>query len=108
MSRFTVPALTAIFIVAQICCAAPLRAIAFEAKQPMHCPLQKQECQKAKPEDCSGGPQLVSEVPVKKFISPVQLQSVAVVTREPVVRAHRGSAVAGWWSTPTRTIQLRI
>jgi ribosome recycling factor len=107
MSRFTVPALLAAFVVAQICCAAPLRAIAFEAKEPMHCPLQKQECQKAKPEDCSGGPQLVSEVPVKKFISPVPLQSIAAVTREPVARAEH-VAVTGWWSTPTRTIQLRI
>lgn len=107
MSRFTVLALLAAFVVAQICCAAPLRAISFEAAEPMQCPLQKQECQTSKPTDCSGGPQLVSEVPVKKFLSPVQLQSIAVVTREPVARTEQ-VAVAGWWSVPTRTIQLRI
>ena len=107
MPRLTVLALAAAFIATQICCVAPLRAISFEAAEPMHCPLQKEECQKAKPEDCSGGTQLVSEVPVKKFLSPVQLQSIAVVTREPVAQPQ-DNAVTGWWSVPTRTIQLRI
>lgn len=106
MSRFTVPALAAVFIVVQICCAPPLRAAAFEAAEPMQCPMQKQECETAETKACSGGPLLVSEAPVKKFISPVQLQSIAVVTREPVAQAGHGT-VAGWWSTPTRTI-LRI
>ncbi|MEK6375563.1 MAG: hypothetical protein AABO58_23035 [Acidobacteriota bacterium] len=107
MSRLAVPALAAVFIVVQICCAPPLRAAAFDGAEPMHCPMQKQECETAETENCSGGPQLISEAPVKKFISPVQLQSIAVVTREPVAQAEHG-AVAGWWSTPTRTIQLRI
>lgn len=107
MSRFTACSLAAVFIVVQICCAPPLRAAASEAAKPMHCPMQKQECETAETQECSGGPQLVSEAPVKKFISPVQLQSIAVVTREPVAQAEHGT-VAGWWSTPTRTIQLRI
>jgi hypothetical protein len=108
MSRVTVPALAAVFIVVQICCAPPLRAIAFEAAEPMTCPMQKQECETAETQECSGGPQLVSEAPlIKKFISPVRLQTIAVVTREPLANAARGT-VAGWWSAPTRTIQLRI
>ena len=107
MSRFTAPALAAVFVVVQICCAAPLRAVAFEAAEPMHCPMQKQECQTSETAQCSGGPQLVSDAPVKKFIPPVQLQRIAAVTCEPVAHAGLGTVV-GWWSTPTRTIQLRI
>lgn len=107
MSRFTAPALAAVFTMVQVCCAPPLRAAAFEGAEPMQCPMQKQECETAETQNCSGGPQLVSEAPVKKFISSVQLQSIAVVTREPVAHAGHG-ADAGWWSTPTRTIQLRI
>ena len=107
MSRFTAPALAAVFTMVQICCAPPLRAAAFEAAEPMQCPMQKQECETAETQECSGGPQLVSDAPVKKFIPPGQLQSIAAVTCEPVAHAGLG-AVAGWWSTPTRTIQLRI
>jgi hypothetical protein len=107
MSRFTASAMAAVFLMVQICCAAPLRAAAFDWAEPMHCPMQKQKCETSETKACSGGPQLISEAPAKKFISPVQLQSIAVVTREPVARAE-GGAVAGWWSTPTRTIQLRI
>lgn len=107
MPRFAAPALAAMFLAVQICCAPPLRTAAFEAAEPMHCPMQKQECETAERQECSGGPQLVSEAPVKKFISPVQLQAIAVVAREPVAHAEPG-IIAGWWSTPTRTIQLRI
>jgi len=108
MPRIAVPALAAIFLVVQICCAPPLRAAASEAAEPMHCPMQKQqECDTAETQECSGGPQLVSEAPVKKFLSPVPLQTIAVVAREPVAHAKPG-IIAGWWSTPTRTTQLRI
>lgn len=107
MPRVAAPALAAIFVLVQICCAPPLRAAAFEAAEPMHCPVQKQECDTAETKECSGGPQLLSDAPVKKFISAVELQPIAAVPREPV--AHPEPAlVAGWWSTPTRTIQLRI
>src|SRR5687767_12252064 len=103
MPRIAAPALAAIFLVVQICCAPPLRAAASEAAKPMQCPIQKQECETAEPKECSGGPQLVSEAPLKKFVPPVQLQPVAVVACEPVAHAEPG-IIAGWWSTPTRTI----
>jgi hypothetical protein len=107
MPRIAALALAAIFLVVQICCAPPLRAAASEAAEPMHCPMQKQECDTAEAKDCSGGPQLVSEAPVKKYLAPILLQAIAVVTREPVAHPEPGIN-PGWWSTPTRTIQLRI
>jgi len=107
MFRVAAVALAAIYVVVQICCAPPLRAAAFETVEPMHCPIQKQECETTESKECSGGPQLVSEAPVKKFLSPVPLQAIAVVVREPVAHAEPG-IITAWWSTPTRTIQLRI
>lgn len=106
MYRFASIGLTAVALVVQICCAPPLRAAAFEAAEPMHCPIQKQECDSTETARCSGGPQLLSELPVK-FIAPAQLQPGAVIADVPVVHAEE-PIVAGRWSVPARTIPLRI
>jgi len=107
MHRLASIGLAAIFVVGQICCAPPLRAAAFEGAKPMQCPIQKSECEASKQANCSGGPQLVSEAPVKKFTAPQPFQPVAERVGVAVSRAER-AVIAGWWAVPTRTVQLRI
>jgi hypothetical protein len=107
MHRLAPIALALLFIVSQICCAPPLRAAAFDEAEPMQCPISKEDCEASKPTDCSGGPQLVSEAPVKKFTAPQELRPVAATAGMAVAQAE-SVVIAGWWSVPTRTIQLRI
>lgn len=96
------------FVVTQFCCAQPIRAAAADTVQPAQCPLAKGKCEASKRAPCSGGPQLVSDVPLlKKFTSPQHFQpaaAIAVATLPPAETV----LVAGWWSVPTRTVQLRI
>ena len=107
MHRFVSIGLAAVFVVGQICCAPPLRAAAFEGSAPVQCPIQKEDCQASEKGGCSGGPQLVSEAPVKKFTAPAQFQPIALIPGFTVAPAGT-PVIAGWWSVPTRTIQLRI
>ena len=94
--------LVATFVVTQFCCAPPLRAA-----QPAQCPISKGSCEASKQGTCSGGPQLVSEAPVKKFTAPQHFQPVAVIAGVTFARAET-AVIAGWWSAPTRSVQLRI
>ncbi|HEY7689788.1 MAG TPA: hypothetical protein VH835_13905 [Dongiaceae bacterium] len=107
MHRFAAPGLAAVFLLVQICCAPPLRAAAREAEEPMHCPMQKDECGASETRDCEAAPDLLSDTPAKKSVEPVAFQAIAVAVDHPVAHAESG-IVGGWWSAPTRTIQLRI
>jgi len=108
MHRLVSIGLVVCFLVGQICCALPLRAAAFEAAKPTQCPIRKADCEASRQRGaCSGGPLLVAEAPIKKFTAPQQFQPVMVIAG--VTSAPPETAViAGWWSVPTRTVQLRI
>ena len=90
------------FVVTQFCCAPPMRAA-----QPAQCPITKGSCEASNQGTCSGGPQLVAEAPVKKFTAPQEFRPVAVIAGLAVAQPE-SVVIAGWWSVPTRTIQLRI
>jgi hypothetical protein len=107
MERLASTFIAAVFVAAQICCAPPLRAAATETAEPMHCPIQKQECPTAQPKECSGGPELVADFPAKKFTAPTPLKPLVPVISE-TFAPEETRIVSGWWSSPTRTIQLRI
>lgn len=107
MLRVSALALVAAFVFVQICCAPPVRAAAFEMAEAMQCPIQKQKCDTTETADCSGGPQLLADGPVVKSAAVIHFQPVALATQPPVPHAEP-EIHGGWWSAPTRTIQLRI
>jgi hypothetical protein len=43
-----------------------MRAAAVEGVEPMQCPISKEECDLGDREECSGGPDLVSDFPISK------------------------------------------
>ena len=94
--------LVATFVVTQFCCAPPLRAA-----QPAQCPISKADCEASQQGTCSGGPQLVSEAPAKKFTATQPFQPVAAIAGVTFARTE-SAVIAGWWSAPTRSVQLRI
>ena len=107
MHRAAVIAFAAGFLIVQICCAPPLRAAAVEAAEPMQCPIQKQECENAEKAECSGGPQLVGEFPTKPHAS-LSPSSIVLVLGVDTPRTRDEGPSLTSWSTPTKTIQLRI
>ncbi len=107
MHRFTAPALAAIFLTVQICCAPPLAAAASDAVEPMTCPIQKKSCDAPETRSCEGGPRLIADAPPNQFFMPAPPQGSVIAVRAPSPHPET-FIIPGWWSTPTRTIQLRI
>lgn len=107
MHRCTAIVTTAFLLTAQFCCAPPVRAAAFDKEEPMQCPLQTDECQTTDTQGCSGGPQLVSDFPILKATLHPDDEAVVIVSLDRIFRTDPRIA-GGWWSRPTRAIQLRI
>ena len=103
MPRFISAGLAILFIAGQICCAPQARA------KPAQCPITKSACELAQQRGtCSQAPQPAVEVPVKKFTAPQAFQPVAATTIPIAASQNETTFSEGWWSVPTRTIQLRL
>ncbi|HEX8152245.1 MAG TPA: hypothetical protein VF698_03920 [Thermoanaerobaculia bacterium] len=93
-----------VVIVVQLCCTPSLEAALPD--EPLFCPITGAKCQTSEAEKCDGEkPILASPVAPDATTPPLVAIEDAPVAPLPHVETP---VVSAYWSTPTRTIQLRI